>query len=355
MINRHLIILLACFLSTFSIAQNYFSAESVEWDPVNDQWLVSNGQNIIADDGEGNKSIFGTIGASYGLEVLNGVLYGSKGNGIIAVDLTTQETLLDMSINGAAFLNGMTTDGDNTIYLTDFSTEKILSVDVSDIKNPVVETIISNTQVKPNGIYYDGDNNRLLFTTWELLSRVMSVDLESKEIEKVVDIGAGFTDGIATDSEGNFYTSSWSPAVITMFASDFSSSSIVDAGNLDSPADIGINKATNILGIPMGASVKFVSVGTINSHEDILSEDNISIIENPVADIFKMQVSDLKSNLESISFFDQTGKLVLKSNIGKVVSEQVFQIDISILNSGIYFISIIDEEGRRFRKTLIKA
>ena len=42
----------------FLKGQTYENAESAEYDPVNNQWLVSNGTNIIADDGEGNLSFF---------------------------------------------------------------------------------------------------------------------------------------------------------------------------------------------------------------------------------------------------------------------------------------------------------
>ena len=42
------------------MSQNYQSAESVEYDSVNSQWLVANGSRIIADDGAGNLSFFGT-------------------------------------------------------------------------------------------------------------------------------------------------------------------------------------------------------------------------------------------------------------------------------------------------------
>jgi hypothetical protein len=52
------------------VAQYYTQIEATEYDHVNNRWLVSNGNSIIAQANDGTLSYFGTGAANYGMEAM---------------------------------------------------------------------------------------------------------------------------------------------------------------------------------------------------------------------------------------------------------------------------------------------
>ena len=113
-----------------STAQNYQSAESVAYDETNDRWLVANGSNILIDDGEGNLSVFGTMSATHGMEIIGNILYAIDSNVIRAYDLDTATEIMSLSISNVGFLNGMANNGVDQLYVTDVSQGNIHQIDV---------------------------------------------------------------------------------------------------------------------------------------------------------------------------------------------------------------------------------
>jgi hypothetical protein len=151
------LLLFTLFLLTgsFLFAQSLSSIESAEFDAVNHRFLVSNGNNIIEVNSSG--ASIGEIGngipeASYGMEVVGSTLYTIDGSYVYAYDLTNDALLSSIQISGAGFLNGMASDNEGRVWVTDFSTKKIIEIDFSDVLNPTYQTVVANTGVTPNGI-----------------------------------------------------------------------------------------------------------------------------------------------------------------------------------------------------------
>ena len=297
-------------VSPITVSQNYTNAESAEYDPVNDQWLVSNGDRMIADDGNGNLTFFGNGPANIGVEILGNTVFASVGNGIKGYDLTTEVEVMSLTIPGTSFLNGMTNDGFGTLYTTEFNTNKIFAVDVTDLNNPTFTEIVSDTEQTPNGILYDEANNRLLYTTWTNPGLIKAVDLISNQITDVITTNVGLIDGIDDDSEGNYYISSWSPDRITKYNNDFTIAETVTTPALNSPADIGYNKNSDILAIPMFTDVIFVDLNNL-SITDITSEKySFGISSNPINDTTFVQFTLHSEEDISLRLFNMQGKLI---------------------------------------------
>ena len=339
------------FIIQLSNAQTYTNAESVEYDPVNDQWLVSNGSRMIADDGNGNLTFFGTGPAQLGLEVLGNTAFVSVADGVKGYDLTTENEVMDVSVPGATFLNGMTNDGNNTLYATGFSSNKIFAIDVSDLNNPVVTEIVSNTGQQPNGIVYDGANNRLLFVTWTNPALVKAVDLTNNMVSDVTTTNVGQIDGIDDDSQGNYYVSSWSPDRITKYNSDFSVSEVVTTPAINSPADIGINQATNTLAIPIFSDVIFVDLQVL-SVEDLTQDAHaFGVSSNPIQQHSYAQFTTDGSQEASLTLYDVRGVKVtdLFYNPNPNGIQKVLFAGIEI-PKGVYFLQL--KIGNKYQKTL---
>lgn len=76
----------------------------------------------------------------------------------------------------------------------------------------------------------------------------------------------------------------------------------------------------------------------------IQSEDNYSrafeLFPNPTDDILKLQSSSLKKSEIKLYIFNVSGELVYKVDSLKFNSEEVSEIDISPLSSGLYFVQL---------------
>jgi hypothetical protein len=353
---KNVYFILALFLAMTTFGQNYTSAESVEYDPVNNRWLVSNGNRIITDDGTGNLGFFGIGSGSHGMEVLGNNVFVLDGNIVRGYDLTTEVSVMNLTITGASFLNGLTNDGVSILYATDFSGRRIYSIDVSDISNPIFIEIVSNTSDTPNGVYFDGDNNRLIYVTWGGSAKIKAVDLSNFEQTTLVNTTLGNIDGIDNDSSGNYFISSWSPTRITKYTNDFSSSEIITTDPINNPADIGINEATNVLAIPIGNDVVFkqLTVLGINDFSADISS-TITLSENPITENSFIELNLLRADKVQLEIYNTLGQKVstlenshLKSGL------HIYTISSENLNQGVYFIHLTNGRKATTRKFIVQ-
>jgi hypothetical protein len=350
---KNLLLISFLFSVAISLSQSYQSAESVEYDAANDRWLVANGARMIVDDGEGNLSFFGTGNATHGTEVLGNTVFTIASNKIKGYDLTSELLVMDLQIPGVGFLNGMSNDGGNILYVTDFSVGKIFSVDVSDLANPVFVELVSSTGDTPNGILYDGLSNRLLYVTWGGNAKINAVDLGSFVITTIENTGLTNIDGIVMDTNGEFYISSWGPARITKYSNDFTANEVVVTPALNSPADIGINDAF-VLGIPMGSSVIFVDVEVLGV-DDVESPLNYAVSSNPINDATYIQFNLLEPTNISLELYNAHGKLISNLFEGNQVSGRHSVLLAGLnLTSGLYFSKLRTNSASFVKRLIVK-
>jgi hypothetical protein len=234
-------------------AQSYNGPESVEWDAANNRWLIGNtgSHAILARTPSGVLSTFvaSTTSGPYGLEILGNVLYACSGGSIKGYDLTTGSQVFNLNL-GASFLNGLTTDGDSVLYTTDFSNKDIFRV------NPATNqfyAISTNTVSTPNGIIYDGPNNRCIFVSWGGSAPIKAIGLNPPyTISTLATTTLGNCDGITRDQLGYWYVTAWSNNRLNRFASDFTGGfTAMNSFVLNSPADIDCKIGTiDTVGVP---------------------------------------------------------------------------------------------------------
>lgn len=233
-------LLCALALSFISFAQTPSSIEAVEYDSSSNRWFVSNGGTTMLftyDAGE-NWDYFGSANATHGMEVVGNYLYAINSNVITCYDLYSGNTVSTEIVMGAGFLNGMGSHG-NTLVVSDFSTGRIIQVDITDPFEMVASTLVASTGTIPNGVVIDTDGSRAVVVNWGGNTDILGIDIASGEVTTLVNgTGLGNCDGIDVDSDGNYYVSSWSPARITKFSPDFSNDEIVVSSGLSNPADI---------------------------------------------------------------------------------------------------------------------
>ncbi len=294
-------------------AQNLGDIESVEYDPINQRFLVTNSTSIVVVDGNGDPTgYFGSGAANYGMEVMGSALFGIYNSSVKAWDLTSGLQLGSVTISGASFLNGMASDGDHTVWVTDFSAKKIHEIDFSDIANPVATEVVSNTVTTPNGICYDGANNRLVFTAWGANAKIKAVSLADYTVTTLVTTSLSNIDGIDNDNNGNYYVSSWSPTRITKFSNEFAVNSIITAPGLGSPADICYAEEIDTIAIPnaSNSTVTYVGIDVGNSVFSIENELSFSCYPNPVSEKSVVSFTLPLSGLTKLEVFDAQGKKI---------------------------------------------
>jgi sugar lactone lactonase YvrE len=315
-----LFFVVVCFSCTLSLAQSLSDIESAEFDPIQHRFLISNGSNVMEVNSSGQA--IGEIGggipqSSYGMEVVGNTLFTIVGSAVKAYDLETGSLISSIAIAGAGFLNGMASDGDGRVWVTDFGANEIIEIDYTDLQNPSYTTAVSNTGVTPNGICYDEANNRLVFVAWSgSNSDITAVSLADYSLTTLVaNASLNSIDGIDNDSDGNYFLASWTPQRITKYNSDFSVSEVITvAGGLNNAADIAYAEEIDTLIIPNSGNntVRFVGFQEPNSVEETRPEEmEPSCFPNPIQ--FESVITfynKLAGNVR-IEAVDMQGKVVL--------------------------------------------
>ena len=242
------------------LAQMYNGPESVEYHLRLDRHLVSNkdGGNIIARAADGTLSEFTAAPVSpYGIECWPDAVRLDSGK-LKGYDIDSAAPVLDFAISGASFLNGITSNGVDTIYLSDFSAKRIHSVNVANLAAPVQGTPVV-VVLTPNGLVFDAAANRLLIATWGSNAKVLSLDLGTPGATPVdlINTSLGNIDGITLDCNGAIVVAAWnacgaSGGCLRRFDRPFTltSPAVVIANTLSSPADIDYNPLGGTIGVP---------------------------------------------------------------------------------------------------------
>jgi|688.fasta_scaffold00535_19 hypothetical protein len=218
--------------------QTLSSPESIEWDQANNRWLIGNtGNGTILTRSEAGvlgNFVSGIPSGPYGIEILGNVVYACSGSTIRGYNLTTGASVFSLNV-GATFLNGLTSDGTSYLYATDFSAKRIIRVDVAAGTFTNLATALAKT---PNGIYYDGPNNRCVYVTWGSNASIMTIDLATNNVTTLLNTTLGNIDGITRDSCGFYYVTAWSNNRLNRFNPSLTGTHTVLPQVLSNPADI---------------------------------------------------------------------------------------------------------------------
>jgi sugar lactone lactonase YvrE len=194
--------------------RDFLIPESAAYDPETDAFYVSNYDAYNPSQGAGKQSIVkltadGKIAASAwvsglfnptGLEVRRGKLYAVERSGIVEIDIASAQIVRRIAAPGAGFLNDITVAGNGDIYVSDSRKDCIYRFSGGRaeewLKGPEISA--------PNGVLaHDGR----LFVGTNGEACLKAVDLATKAVSIVANLGQGLIDGIAIDSQGNILVS----------------------------------------------------------------------------------------------------------------------------------------------------
>lgn len=319
-----------------SFAQSYSAPESVEYDVSNNRYLVAcNGntnsiQQVVP--GQSPALFTSNVSGPYGIEILGNKLWVCDGGRIKSYNLSTA-ALVDNINLGATFLNGITSDGNHFLFVSDYSAKKIYRVNTN---TGAYYTMVSNTVTSPNGMWYDGANNRVLFVNWGSNAPVKAISLADSSVTTVVTTTQTNCDGIGRDASGNYYISSWNPQAVYRYTSNFGSPTPVISSGLSNPADIFYNTQNDTIAVPNSNNntVTFHYVGTPVSVAEEKKYD-VKVFPNPVNELLNVELAEGIKNGE-FRIQNPNGQTVFQSFLTRKKSA----IDIRDIAPGNYFYSV---------------
>jgi len=311
----HKIITLFSIIFSFAASgqTNLFTnIEAVDYDPGSGRFFVSNGNSVVQKMPDGSYSLFGSAKATHGMEVMDGKLFTISGGNVRAYDLDTAEELMTTTVPGAVFMNGMANDGAGRIWISDFSAKKIYEINVSDVANPVISTVVANTVSTPNGLVYDAANNRLLMANWGASSAIKAVSLVDYAVSTLHATGLTNVDGIALDNLGRVYVSSWQPQRVTRYSDNYSVTESIITSGLGNPADICYALAVDTLAVPNSSTetVIFFGISSVSVEEKMTSVAALDIFPNPATDHASVRLHMPAAGALRLELVDTAGRLV---------------------------------------------
>ncbi|MFW5876866.1 MAG: SMP-30/gluconolactonase/LRE family protein [Myxococcota bacterium] len=250
--------------------------ESVLYDEEADRYLVSNVNGSptdedddgfisqVSSDGEvtelkwidGAEGEF-TLNAPKGMAIVDDSLYVSDLNAVRVFDRESGEHQKDIAIEGSQFLNDVAADSDGVVYVSDTGVKPDFSpapgkaaVYRIDDEGKAEKFAEGEDIGQPNGLVFDDG--------------LWVADFDSSNVRKLDDDGSvtesweapeGGLDGLVVTSDGAMIVSSWEGKALYVRQDDE-----VDEvqGNLDSPADIGLDTERDLLLIPLFNDDKIV-------------------------------------------------------------------------------------------------
>jgi hypothetical protein len=341
-------------LSILMYGQTLTSIESAEFDPIGHQFLISNQNSIVIVDGTGTPTSSLSIPVGYGMEVVGSNLFAISGNSVICNDINSGNELSSITISGAQFLNGMTSDGMGRVWVTDFGAKKIHEVDFTDLQNPSSNIIVNNTVSTPNGICYDETSNRLVFVSWGNSAPIKAINLDDYSVTTIVaNSGVGNIDGIDNDAYGNFYIASWSPNRITQYNNDFTvAQTITVSGGLNSPADIAYAEEIDTLIIPNSGNntVRFVGFSPTVSVNEKINFKSINVYPNPTTDFVVCEFELPATETIRVALVDNQGKEITNLyNNALPGGKNKLVLDVSAIAKGLYHLHFL---GKQIQQSL---
>jgi len=264
------------FLSVSSYSQ-YSNPESVVYDSTAKRYLISNTTTgaILQRNLAGTVSAFITGATSCrGMAVYNNKVYVACGTAVRGYDLSDGSSIMNVTVSGSQFLNGMDVDANGILYISDFNARRIYKL------NTITQTYwiyVANTTSQPNGICVDAPRNRVLFCNWGSNAPVKAINLADSSLTTVAATTYSNCDGIKMDRVNNVYVSTWGSSGVIKFDVNFSAPPTLVITGLSSPADIYVNKKSDTLASPNAGnntvSFHFLNNPTSVSNSNIVVKD----------------------------------------------------------------------------------
>ena len=342
-------ILPLCLLALDLGAQSLNSPESILWDDQTNKFLISNAADgkIQWVNDQGNITTFSKESkGSHGL-----CFYGRYSviscykDEIYITDRLTGSLIRKHKIPGALFLNGVCSDGNSLIYVTDFSRRKVFRIENPELEKCQV-TEWSTMDKVPNGIAYDKRSQQLVILTWGTRASILHISSLSGKLEKSSATAFNNLEGIVSDGQGGYFVTSWVPGGLFHY----------NGMALEQLMDQKVEQATGLTMKGDGAlfvmssqdkrfrNSPFKVDGFKKEEEEML----LTAFPNPMSINSLITYELPEAGAVNISVYDCQGNLIEDLvTERKIAGKHQFFYDRGNKSSGLYFINIQTSAGNK--------
>lgn len=258
-----------------SVTEGFATPESVLWDAEQQVWFVSNinGGPTEKDD-NGFISRLGadgtidslhwvsggrdgvTLNAPKGMAIVGDLLWVTDIDALRAFDRRSGALMASMEFGDQArFLNDIAAAPDGALYITDTG----IAIGPEGMTRPgpdrifkvvdgMMAVIAEGAHLEgPNGITWDAANTRLIMVPF---AGTGLYTLSPEGRAGSLGTGLGGHDGVEILADGRIIVSSWEGGSVFVVGMDGAENTVLVSG-LDAPADIGLDRARNLVAIPL--------------------------------------------------------------------------------------------------------
>ena len=126
-----------------------------------------------------------------GMSIYNDHLYVAERNRVAQIDLDKGEVLERYDVPGSVFLNDLAIDEKGNIYISDSRKNVIWKIEDGESS-----AWLEGEEILDPNVLYIRDGDLLVGNSGD--HHLKSIDLETKEISDIANLGPGFIDGIRT-------------------------------------------------------------------------------------------------------------------------------------------------------------
>lgn len=238
--------------------------ESAVYDDERDVLYVSNvdgnpterdGQGFIsrvAPDGSMVEANWVTgLNAPKGLALEGSMLYVADIDRLVAIDVEKGEVANEHQAEAAKFLNDVTVDGSNRVYVSDMQDDAIYRLDGGTFEVWLQDPALQS----PNGLL--AEEGRLVIASWGVTSdgatktpgSLKAVNLETKEISSIGAEPVGNLDGVEATADGSYLVTDWVAGALFRFDSSGNVEQLLDLNQ--GSADLEYRADEQLAIIPM--------------------------------------------------------------------------------------------------------
>jgi len=336
-----IIFILILVLSSLLQAENLLNMpESVEWDHINETWLVSNhgSGEIISYIDQQNQVVFNDfLSSTRGLKVRGEKLYAASDEGVAIFDLASKELDTVIYIPAATLLNDLEFDNNGYLFVSDYWGNKVFRINSQTYE---YEQFIDLGVLAPNGLIFDEVNSRIICAGHNgVTTRIFAFDVTSGEVEILWIPTIHSLDGWAIDQSGDLYVSSWHTDAIYRFNQfEISADYELVLSGVEDPADIFINLNNNILAVPLfyADSIYFHQIEPVSSGTNQIEkpELKLSVFPNP------FQLSGANRSTELTISFDLPAAGFISLDIFNLKGQKVKSLTTAHFSKGSHSLSI---------------
>ena len=357
-----------------SIAQNLLSApECASFDAPRNRYLVSCYQtgNIVQIDSNGVQTFLLTGFGHVMSNVIKGnIFYFSTITSVKGYDIsvTPPQQVMNVSIPGSIQLDGMVTDTSDFLYVADFdysgANDRIFKINLTTYS---WSTFVPSGQGlgSPQDIEYDKENNRLIVANWFNNCPIQAVSLSDSTVTNLLANSIGNFDGVARDTSGNYYFTSWTTNKVYKYDKNFANPPIIVASGFNGPSNLSYNPRGNLLIVPNFNSniITYVQLNLIG----------IKKIESNISNEFKLYqnypnpfnpTTNIRFQIKESGFVILKVYNILGKKIAILINEKlqsgIYEIPFSInqftsiqIPSGIYFYRLETDKFSDTKKMLL--